>query len=62
MTSLLLAAGGGSQPKPEAKALKNTERIWLTIRPGFGWNTVEVRDLARKVGLRKIFDRNMTPK
>ena len=61
VTSLLLAVQvEKSQPKPEAKAAKNTERIWLTIRPGFGgWNTVEASDpFARiNVNLRKIFDK-----
>lgn len=47
------------QPKPEQKAVKNDQRIWLTIRPGFGWNTVEASDPFSRieVGLRKIFDR-----
>lgn len=61
VTSLLLAVQvEKSQPKPETKAAKNTERIWLTIRPGFGgWNTVEASDpFARiNVNLRKIFDK-----
>lgn len=60
ITSLLLAVQvEKGQPKPEQKAVKNSERIWLTIRPGFGWNTVEARDpFARiEVGLRKIFDK-----
>jgi len=61
VTSLLLAVQvEKSQPKPEAKAAKNAERIWLTIRPGFGgWNTVEASDpFARiNVNLRKIFDK-----
>lgn len=60
VTSLLLAVQvEKGQPRPEQKAVKSTERIWLTIRPGFGWNTVEASDpFARiEVGLRKIFDR-----
>lgn len=61
VASLLLAVQvEKGQPKPEEKAVKNTERIWLTIRPGFGgWNTVEASDpFARiEVNLRKIFDK-----
>ncbi|MBI4351723.1 MAG: hypothetical protein HY550_09805 [Elusimicrobia bacterium] len=60
VTSLILAVQvEKGQPKPEQKAVKNTERIWLTIRPGFGWNTVEASDpFARiEVGLRKLFDK-----
>ena len=61
VTSLLLAVQiEKGEQKPEDKAVKNTERIWLTIRPGFGgWNTVEASDpFARiEVSLRKIFDK-----
>ena len=61
VTSLLLAVQvEKGQPKPQDKAVKNTERIWMTIRAGWGgWNTVEASDpFARiEVGLRKIFDR-----
>jgi hypothetical protein len=60
ITSLVLAVQvEKGQPKPEQKSVKNSERIWLTIRPGFGWNTVEASDPFSRieVGLRKIFDR-----
>jgi len=60
VTSLILAVQvEKGQPKPEEKAVRNAERIWLTIRPGFGWNTVEASDpFARiEVGIKKIFDR-----
>lgn len=61
VTSLLLAVQvEKGQPKPETKAAAaGTQRVWLTIRPGFGWNTVEASDpFARiEVGLRKVFDR-----
>ncbi|HCC46709.1 MAG TPA: hypothetical protein DEQ38_01100 [Elusimicrobia bacterium] len=61
VTSLLLAVQvEKGQAKPEEKALRNTERIWMSIRPGWGgWNVVEASDpFARiEVGLRKVFDR-----
>lgn len=61
VTSLLLAVQvEKGQAKPEEKAAKNTERIWMSIRPGWGgWNVVEANDpFARiEVGLRKVFDR-----
>ena len=56
---LALQVEKGSQ-KPEEKSANLSQRIWLTIGPGFGgWNTVEARDpWARiEVGLRKVFDR-----
>ncbi|OGR62099.1 MAG: hypothetical protein A2X31_02915 [Elusimicrobia bacterium GWB2_63_22] len=60
VTSLLLAVQvEKGQPKPEEKSVRAQERVWLTIRPGFGWNTVEANDPFSRieVGLRKIFDR-----
>ncbi len=48
------------QPKPDLKSAAATERIWMSIRPGWGgWNTLEANDpFARiEVGLRKVFDR-----
>lgn len=61
VTSLLLAVQvEKGQQKPEEKAVRADERIWMSIRPGWGgWNTVEASDpFARiEVGLRKVFDR-----
>lgn len=61
VASLLLAVQvEKGQAKPEDKAVGNSERIWMTIRPGWsGWNAVEASDpFARiEVGLRKVFDR-----
>jgi len=61
VTSLVLALQvEKGQPAKEVKAVRNSERIWLTIRPGFGgWNSVEATDPFSRitVGLRKIFDR-----
>ena len=61
VTSLVLAVQvEKGQPKPEEKSVANGERIWLTIRPGFGgWNTVEASDPFSRieVSLRKVFDR-----
>ncbi|MDO8806335.1 MAG: hypothetical protein Q7R35_18115 [Elusimicrobiota bacterium] len=61
VVSMLLAVQlEKGEPKQEEKSVKNEERIWLTIRPGFGgWNTVEASDPFSRieVNLRKIFDR-----
>lgn len=61
VASLLLAVQvEKGQPKPGDKAVRNGERIWMTIRPGWsGWNAVEASDPFSRieVGLRKIFDR-----
>lgn len=61
VASLILAVQvEKGQPKPEDKSVRNDQRIWMTIRPGWsGWNAVEARDPFSRieVGLRKIFDR-----
>ncbi|OIO04264.1 MAG: hypothetical protein COX65_09100 [Elusimicrobia bacterium CG_4_10_14_0_2_um_filter_56_8] len=60
VTSMLLALQvEKGQPKQEQKSANYNQSIWLTIGPGFGWDTVEARDpFARiEVNLRKIFDK-----
>ncbi len=61
VSSLILALQvEKGEPRPQDKSADLSQRIWLTIGPGFGgWNTVEARDpWARiEVGLRKVFDR-----
>ena len=57
--SLALAVQIEKAPAAKSAAVKKyDQRIWMSIRPGFGWNTVEASDpFARiDVGLRKIFD------
>ncbi|PIU19975.1 MAG: hypothetical protein COT18_04745 [Elusimicrobia bacterium CG08_land_8_20_14_0_20_59_10] len=60
VTSLLLAVQvEKGKPGPEEKSASDMQRVWLTIRPDSGWNTVEADDpfFRLEVGLRKIFDR-----
>ena len=60
VTSMILALQAEKGEPKETKAANLSQRIWLTIGPGFGgWNEVEARDpWARiEVGLRKVFDR-----
>ncbi|MBU2573738.1 MAG: hypothetical protein KKH28_06670 [Elusimicrobia bacterium] len=59
LVSLVLAVQLEKTPAPKTdKAARYNQRIWLTMRPGFGWNTVEASDPFSRieVGLRKIFD------
>ncbi|MBI4802726.1 MAG: hypothetical protein HY796_09425 [Elusimicrobia bacterium] len=59
IVSLVLTVQLEQTPAPKTeKAARYDQRIWLTIRPGFGWNTVEASDPFSRieVGLRKIFD------
>lgn len=59
VAALLLTLQVEASLPPAAKSAAGTERVWLSVRQGWGWNTVEALDpWARiEVGLRKVFDR-----